>query len=50
MCCGFLQLSIKGYNDKQSILLKEIIQKMVTFGINQLRFDIIKEEVSCAAL
>ncbi|XP_036067708.1 insulin-degrading enzyme isoform X2 [Oryzias melastigma] len=37
-------LSIKGYNDKQSILLKEIIQKMVTFGINQLRFDIIKEE------
>lgn len=41
------QLSVKGYNDKQHILLKKIIEKMATFEIDEKRFDIIKEAVSC---
>uniref|UniRef100_A0A671RBP9 Insulin-degrading enzyme n=1 Tax=Sinocyclocheilus anshuiensis TaxID=1608454 RepID=A0A671RBP9_9TELE len=36
-------LSVKGYNDKQHILLKKIIEKMASFEINEKRFDIIKE-------
>ncbi|XP_051778792.1 insulin-degrading enzyme isoform X2 [Erpetoichthys calabaricus] len=36
-------LSVKGYNDKQHILLKKIIEKMATFDIDEKRFDIIKE-------
>ncbi|XP_066457093.1 insulin-degrading enzyme isoform X2 [Eleutherodactylus coqui] len=36
-------LSVKGYNDKQHILLKKIIEKMVTFEIDEKRFEIIKE-------
>ena len=40
------QLSVKGYNDKQDILLQKIIEKMATFEIDEKRFDIIKEAVS----
>lgn len=40
------QLSVKGYNDKQHILLRKIIEKMATFDIDEKRFDIIKEAVS----
>uniref|UniRef100_A0A8C5DFS1 Insulin-degrading enzyme n=1 Tax=Gouania willdenowi TaxID=441366 RepID=A0A8C5DFS1_GOUWI len=36
-------LSVKGYNDKQHILLKKIIEKMATFEIDERRFEIIKE-------
>uniref|UniRef100_A0A665U7D7 Insulin-degrading enzyme n=1 Tax=Echeneis naucrates TaxID=173247 RepID=A0A665U7D7_ECHNA len=36
-------LSVKGYSDKQHILLKKIIEKMATFEIDEKRFDIIKE-------
>uniref|UniRef100_A0A8C1TNZ3 Insulin-degrading enzyme n=1 Tax=Cyprinus carpio TaxID=7962 RepID=A0A8C1TNZ3_CYPCA len=36
-------LSVKGYNDKQHILLKKIIEKMATFEVDEKRFDIIKE-------
>ncbi|XP_067276926.1 insulin-degrading enzyme isoform X2 [Pseudorasbora parva] len=36
-------LSVKGYNDKQHILLKKIMEKMATFEIDEKRFDIIKE-------
>ncbi|XP_071071874.1 insulin-degrading enzyme isoform X6 [Dasypus novemcinctus] len=36
-------LSVKGYNDKQPILLKKIIEKMATFEIDEKRFEIIKE-------
>uniref|UniRef100_A0A3P9HS55 Insulin-degrading enzyme n=1 Tax=Oryzias latipes TaxID=8090 RepID=A0A3P9HS55_ORYLA len=36
-------LSVKGYNDKQHILLKKIVEKMASFEINERRFDIIKE-------
>ncbi|KTG48023.1 hypothetical protein cypCar_00004166 [Cyprinus carpio] len=38
-----MYLSVKGYNDKQHILLKKIIEKMATFQIDEKRFDIIKE-------
>ncbi|XP_037127776.1 insulin-degrading enzyme isoform X1 [Syngnathus acus] len=38
-----MYLSVKGYNDKQDILLKKIIEKMATFEIDEKRFDIIKE-------
>lgn len=37
---------MKGYNDKQHILLKKIIEKMATFEIDERRFEIIKEAVS----
>ncbi|XP_025917714.1 insulin-degrading enzyme isoform X3 [Apteryx rowi] len=36
-------LSVKGYNDKQHILLKKIIEKMAAFEIDEKRFEIIKE-------
>ncbi|KAG8523499.1 Insulin-degrading enzyme [Galemys pyrenaicus] len=36
-------LSVRGYNDKQPILLKKIIEKMSTFEIDEKRFEIIKE-------
>ncbi|KAG7247423.1 hypothetical protein CRUP_023531, partial [Coryphaenoides rupestris] len=36
-------LSVKGYNDKQHILLKKIMEKMTRFQIDEKRFDIIKE-------
>lgn len=39
------QLSVKGYSDKQHILLKKIMEKMATFEIDEKRFDIIKEAV-----
>ncbi|XP_041865501.1 insulin-degrading enzyme-like [Melanotaenia boesemani] len=38
-----MYLSVKGYNDKQQILLKKIVQKMATFEIDEKRFDITKE-------
>lgn len=37
---------MKGYNDKQPILLKKIIEKMAAFEIDEKRFEIIKEAVS----
>lgn len=40
------QLSVKGYSDKQHILLKKIVEKMANFEIDEKRFDIIKEAVS----
>ncbi|XP_039639497.1 insulin-degrading enzyme isoform X1 [Perca fluviatilis] len=38
-----MYLSVKGYSDKQHILLKKIIEKMATFEVDEKRFDIIKE-------
>lgn len=46
LCHCLLQLSVKGYSDKQHILLKKIVEKMATFEIDERRFDIIKEAVS----
>ncbi|CAN7999335.1 unnamed protein product, partial [Ixodes pacificus] len=39
-------LSIKGYNDKQHVLLSKIMDKMTNFTVDQQRFDILKEAVS----
>ncbi|XP_029847495.1 insulin-degrading enzyme isoform X2 [Ixodes scapularis] len=36
-------LSIKGYNDKQHVLLSKIMDKMTNFTVDQQRFDILKE-------
>uniref|UniRef100_A0A8C5MX61 Insulin-degrading enzyme n=1 Tax=Leptobrachium leishanense TaxID=445787 RepID=A0A8C5MX61_9ANUR len=38
-----MYLSVKGYSDKQHILLKKIVEKMATFEIDEKRFEIIKE-------
>ncbi|KAK2166408.1 hypothetical protein LSH36_39g02052 [Paralvinella palmiformis] len=38
-----LTLSLKGYNDKQHILLQKVIEKMTSFKIDGQRFDILKE-------
>ncbi|XP_068597613.1 insulin-degrading enzyme [Brachionichthys hirsutus] len=38
-----MYLSVRGYNDKQHILLKRIIEKMATFEIDEKRFDAIKD-------
>uniref|UniRef100_A0AAQ4Q1M2 Insulin-degrading enzyme n=2 Tax=Gasterosteus aculeatus aculeatus TaxID=481459 RepID=A0AAQ4Q1M2_GASAC len=38
-----MYLSVKGYSDKQHILLKKIVEKMANFEIDEKRFDIIKE-------
>ncbi|GAB6025052.1 hypothetical protein CHUAL_010157 [Chamberlinius hualienensis] len=36
-------LTVKGYNDKQPILLEKVIDKLTSFRVDQKRFDIIKE-------
>lgn len=38
-----MYLCVKGYSDKQHILLRKIMEKMTTFEIDEKRFDIIKE-------
>lgn len=38
-------MKIKGYNNKQIVLLKKIIERMVTLEMTQDRFDIMKERV-----
>ena len=40
-----LQLSVKGYNDKLTILLKKILEKMATFVVDPTRLAIFKEMV-----
>lgn len=39
----FFQLSIRGYNDKQHVLLSKIMDKLTNFEVDQQRFDILKE-------
>lgn len=39
-------LSIKGYNDKQHVLLSKIMDKLTKFQIDEQRFKILKEAVS----
>ncbi|XP_074640666.1 insulin-degrading enzyme-like [Tubulanus polymorphus] len=41
-------LSVRGYNDKQIILLKKILEKLTSFEIDSKRFQIIKETYSRA--
>lgn len=40
-----LQLSIKGYNHKQPVLLKKIFERMANFQVDPKRFPLIKERV-----
>ncbi|XP_034244574.1 insulin-degrading enzyme isoform X2 [Thrips palmi] len=38
-----LQLGIEGYSNKQHVLLEKLVEKMVNFQVDPLRFDILKE-------
>ncbi|KAG7155866.1 Insulin-degrading enzyme-like [Homarus americanus] len=38
-----LTLSIKGYNDKQHVLLEKIMERMTTFTVDPKRFEILKD-------
>ncbi|KFM79353.1 Insulin-degrading enzyme, partial [Stegodyphus mimosarum] len=40
-----INLSIKGYNDKQHVLLQKIIERLTNFEIEPKRFEILKEEL-----
>jgi len=39
-------MQLSGFNHKLHILLKKTIDKLLTFKIDPLRFEILKEEVS----
>lgn len=39
-------MQISGFNHKLHILLSKTIEKLLTYKIDPLRFDILKEEVS----
>lgn len=41
-----MQLAVRGYDCKQSVLLKSILEKMANFNVPEERFQIIKEKVS----
>ena len=40
------QLSVKGYNHKQPVLLRKILERMTDFQLDPKRFPVIKERVS----
>jgi len=44
MC--FKQLSVKGYNDKQHVMLQKLMDKITSFDIDPKRFDILLEKVN----
>ena len=39
------QLKIKGYNSKQIVLLRKIVERMVTLELTEDRFNVVKERV-----
>ena len=47
MCTVFLQLSVKGYSDKVDVLLRKVVEKLVTFKPDPKRYEILKELVNC---
>jgi len=42
-----MQFTIKGYSDKQHVLLQKLMDKMMTLEIDEKRFAILLERVSC---
>lgn len=40
------QIKIKGFNEKQSVLLMSIIKKLVSFVVDDKKFTVYKEQVS----
>ena len=40
------QLNIKGYNDKQQVLLEKVLDKVTSFTVDPKRFEILKDAVS----
>lgn len=41
---------MKGYHEKQPVLLRKILEKLTEFKVDPKRFEIHKEMVSCAIL
>lgn len=39
-----MQFSIRGYNDKQLVLLEKVLDHLFDFKIDEKRFDILREE------
>lgn len=50
ICLFFLQVKIKGFNEKQSILLNSIIKKLVNFVVDDKKFAVYKEQVSLSCI
>ena len=44
--CFVVQLAIKGYNHKQPVLLKKILERITNFQVDPKRFSVFKERVS----
>ena len=44
--CSLFQLNLRGYNDKQHVLLQRVMEKMTNFEIDPQRFEVLKENVS----
>lgn len=42
---SMFQLGLEGYSNKQHVLLEKLVEKMVNFKVDPLRFDILKENV-----
>lgn len=40
-----IQIKIRGFNEKQSVLLKSIIRKLVGFVVDDKKFEVYKELV-----
>jgi len=45
-----VQFTIRGYNDKQHILLQKLMDKMMTLEINEQRFEILMEKVTIVCI
>lgn len=45
--CLSIQVKIKGFNQKQSVLLNSIVRKLVDFVVDDKKFAVYKELVSC---
>lgn len=48
--CYCVQLSVRGYYDKQTVLVQKIMDKLVNFKVDPKRFEILKDTVSWAVL
>jgi len=41
---SYFQFTIRGFNDKQVVLLEKLLDHLFDFSIDEKRFDILKEE------
>lgn len=40
-------IDLRGYDEKQLLLLSEILETMTHLSIDPIRFDVIKDDVGC---